>query len=142
MAGGDHLAESPHWNVAEIFGRRKQLPVIQLIAENGVSDVVGCQCEAIDFDQQRVIGQGGGVRQLRSVISAGLGSWISSSTEVGTMPSLFIPANRYVPTRPASGSRPVFTGHRSTPRFVGASGAGAVREVRREQWRERSWKGL
>src|SRR5260221_2605125 len=27
MTRGDHLAKSPHWNIAEIFRRRKQLPV-------------------------------------------------------------------------------------------------------------------
>ena len=41
MLRGDHLAKSPHRNVAETFRRRKQLPVFQLIAEHGVGDVVG-----------------------------------------------------------------------------------------------------
>ncbi len=64
MTRSHHLAKSPHRNVAEIFGRRKQLPVFQLVAENGVGDVVGGESEAVDLDQQRLIGQGGGVRQF------------------------------------------------------------------------------
>jgi hypothetical protein len=62
---GDHLAKSPHRDVAEILRRRKQAPVFQLIAENGVGDVVGRERKAIDLDQQRLIGQCGCVRQLR-----------------------------------------------------------------------------
>ena len=65
MLRGDHFAKSPHRNVAEILRRRKQLPVFQLIAEHGVGDVVGGEGEARDLDQQRVIGQRGGVGQLR-----------------------------------------------------------------------------
>ena len=66
MARGDHVAKSPHRNVAETFGRRKQLPVFQLVAEHGVGDVVGGEREAIDLDQQRVVGQCGGIGQLAS----------------------------------------------------------------------------
>ena len=65
MLRGDHLAKSPHRNVAETFGRRKQLPVFQLIAEYGVGDVVGGEGEARDLHQQRVIRQRGRVGQLR-----------------------------------------------------------------------------
>ena len=65
MFRGDHLAKSPHRNIAETCRRRKQLPVLQLIAEHGVGDVVGGKGEAGDLHQQRFIGQRSGVRQLR-----------------------------------------------------------------------------
>jgi hypothetical protein len=41
-------------------GARKQLPVLQLIAQHGVGDVVGGEGEAADLDEQRVAGQIGG----------------------------------------------------------------------------------
>jgi hypothetical protein len=56
MLRGDHLAKPPYRNVAETFGRRKQLPVFQTIAEHGVGDVVGGEGEARDLHQQRSSG--------------------------------------------------------------------------------------
>src|SRR6185295_12714729 len=55
MFRGDHLAKSPYRNVAETFGRRKQLPILQMIAEHGVSNVVGGEGETGDFYQQGLI---------------------------------------------------------------------------------------
>src|SRR5258708_35809657 len=65
MLRSDSLAKYPLRNVAEIFWRRKQMTVFQLIALHRVSDVVRGEGEAVDFYQQRLIGQGGVVRQLR-----------------------------------------------------------------------------
>jgi hypothetical protein len=42
-------------------GAGKQLPVFQFVAKHGVSDVVGGEGEAIDLDQQRIVGQLSGV---------------------------------------------------------------------------------
>jgi hypothetical protein len=64
MAGRDHLAKSPHRDVAESLRCRKQLPVLQLIAQHGIGDVVGRQREACNLDQQRLVRQRGGIGQL------------------------------------------------------------------------------
>jgi len=64
MARGDDVAESPHRDVAETFGRRKQLPVFQLVAEHRIGDIVGGEREAIDLDQQGVVRQLAGVGQF------------------------------------------------------------------------------
>ena len=65
MPRGDHIAESPDRNDAEAVGRRKQLPVFQLVAEHGIGDVVGGERKAIDPDQQRAVGQLGRIGQPR-----------------------------------------------------------------------------
>jgi hypothetical protein len=46
-------------------GAGNSCPVFQLIACNSVSDVVGGECEAVDFYQQRLVGQRRRVGQLR-----------------------------------------------------------------------------
>jgi hypothetical protein len=52
MFRGDHLAKSPHRNVAETRRRRKQLPIFQLITEHRVGDVVGGERKKVDLDEQ------------------------------------------------------------------------------------------
>ena len=69
-------------DVAEILGRREQLPVFQPIAENSVSDVVGCEREAIDFDQQRFVGQHSSIGQL-SLDEFALLQIVAGNDEVG-----------------------------------------------------------
>ena len=65
MLGDEHLAKAPHRDVAEAGGRRKQLPVFQLIAENRIGDVVGGEGEAIDPQQQRFGRQRIGIGQMQ-----------------------------------------------------------------------------
>ena len=65
MLRGDHLAKPPHRNVAETCRRRKQLPILQAIAEHGIGDVVGSEGEARDLHQQRLVGQRSRIGQLR-----------------------------------------------------------------------------
>jgi hypothetical protein len=49
----------------KVRGAGKQLPVFELLADRGVGDVVGGECEAVDFYQQRLVGQRRRVGQLR-----------------------------------------------------------------------------
>ena len=79
---GDYLAKPPHRNVAEFFRRRKQLPVFQIIAGHRVGNIVGGKREAVDLDQQRVIWQGAGIRQLRLNEFAAL-QIVAGDNEVG-----------------------------------------------------------
>ena len=65
MFRGDHLAKSPHRDIAKTIRRRKQRPVFQLIAHHGIGDVVGGKGKARDFHQQRFAGQSGSIWQLR-----------------------------------------------------------------------------
>ena len=57
MARGDHVTESPHWNVAVAIRCGKQTPVFELIAQHRIGDVVGGEGEAVDFQQQAIDGQ-------------------------------------------------------------------------------------
>ena len=80
--GDDHVAKAPHGDVAEIGWRREQPPVTQLLAEYRVGDVVGGESKAIDFHQQRVIGQRARIGQVR-LDQFALLEIISGDDEVG-----------------------------------------------------------
>jgi hypothetical protein len=84
MLGGDHVAKAPHRDVAKTFGRRKQLPIFQLVAERGVGDVVGGESEAIDLHQQRVGGQRVRIGQQR-LDQLALLKIISGDDEIGCL---------------------------------------------------------
>jgi len=57
MPRGDNIPESPRRDYAETIGSRKQIPVVEFLAENRVENIVGGQRNAIDFDQDRAVGE-------------------------------------------------------------------------------------